>query len=97
MLTKAERETTILMNDEDDYAIIWTCQRKIMNIMKRRGVKPIRQDEDGARYKVPVKWIKISPPRKASKKQREIATQNIAKIHQKTNDSTIKTEDKIAG
>jgi hypothetical protein len=34
-LTAAERETIITMNDEDDWAEIWTAQRRIITKLKK--------------------------------------------------------------
>jgi hypothetical protein len=34
-LTAAERETIITMNDEDDFAEIWTAQRRIITKLKK--------------------------------------------------------------
>lgn len=96
-LSKYETETTITMNDEDDHAVVWTCQRRIMTLMKKRGIKPEVKDKYGARYHVPKRWIKINPPRKVSEKQRETSRKNIAKIAQKHHDTHGEDGSKTAG
>lgn len=73
-LAKAETETVITMNDEDAFAVVWTCQRRMTTQMRKRGIEPVEQDGYGARYHVPKNWIKINPPRRVSEEQRKRAS-----------------------
>ncbi len=75
-LSKYETETVIRFNDEDGSAIVYTCHRRVMTAMEKRGVMPAKEHKHNGRvfareYLVPKEWIKINPPRKVSDKQRE--------------------------
>ena len=67
-LSAYERETTIIMNDEDDFITIYTCQRPMMTkIDKLRKSNPdtyelIKQDEYSKTYKCPKKLISFRTP-----------------------------------
>lgn len=87
-LSKWESETTIAFNDGEDEANIYTCQKRIMTIMVKRGIEATNQFKQNGKviaytYRVPKSWIKISPPRKVSDKQREAARRNIAALLKK--------------
>lgn len=67
-----EQETTINIMGADTVASIWTNQRRMINKLEKlraehEEIKLIRVDDwEGYEYEVPVKWIKISPPRKVN-------------------------------
>jgi hypothetical protein len=87
-LTKYETETGILWNDEERHATVYTRHKRIMRQMEKRGVKPVDTQYQGSEvisccYHVPKSWIKITPPRKVSEKQREAARRNIEKAQAK--------------
>lgn len=85
-----ERETIINWNDEEDYAVVYSCHRTIWTKMRKLGIKPVRVEKgDGKEYKIPKSWIKINKPkkRKFSKKHLENLRERmrqIGKKHSKT-------------
>ncbi len=80
-LTKLETETVINFNDAEDTASITTRQRRVKTRMKKLGVEPSHKQADYEVYIVPKNWVKISPPKKVSTKQRELARERMIKIH----------------
>ena len=75
-LTKYEMETTINFNEEEDYATCYThnkaLQRKLDVLAKNSSVVIMVRECEGAKtYKVPKKWVKVSPPKQYSEKTRE--------------------------
>lgn len=68
-LTAFERETTIIMNDEDDFATIYTCQRPMMTKIDKLcksnpdTYKLVKQDEYSKTYECPKKLISFRTPR----------------------------------
>jgi hypothetical protein len=71
-----ERETTIVFNDEEDHATIWSDQPIFQRHMARLGVEPYRtvsdgSDGEGRWYRVPKSWVRVRPPRQISDEQRE--------------------------
>ena len=74
-LTRLETETVINFNDAESTAYISTRQQTIKTKMRKLGVEPDHKQADYECYEVPKRWIKISPPRRVSEKQREHARQ----------------------
>ena len=69
---KLEQETSILYNNEEDTAEIFTYDKRLINKLNKRGVELIDKNNDGSYFcTVPKKWIKISPPKQVSDSQRE--------------------------
>lgn len=42
-MTKCEKETIINWNMEDDYAVVYTCQRGIWQKLERMGMKAVTE------------------------------------------------------
>lgn len=84
-LTRAERETIILYNEEEQTAEVYTCneamKRKLTKIHEdgTEGITFVRSDEYSVTYTVPKKWVKINPPAKRTDKQIKTAMQNLLK------------------
>lgn len=76
---KLETETIINFNDLEKECQISTRQKVIKNRMKKLGVAPSHTQSDFACYRVPKKWIKVSPPRKVSEAQRKAARERAKK------------------
>jgi len=71
-----EKETIINWTDADDFAVVYSCHRRIWTRLEKLGIKPVRVSKsrngrvDGKEYHVPKKWIKISRPRRMSEEQK---------------------------
>lgn len=75
-LTKYEQETIFSYNQEEDFAIVDTCDKKLIRKLdklceKLSTITVENQNRDGKIYKLPKKWIKISTPRQLSEKTRK--------------------------
>ena len=69
---KLEQETSILYNNEEDTAEIFTYDKRLITRLKKRGVELVDKNNDGSYFcTVPKKWIKVSPPKQVSDSQRE--------------------------
>lgn len=76
-LSNYERETVITYNDEEKFAVVYTCNRALRR--KMDGLAESRPEECkrtasgaySATYEVPKKWVKVSPPRFVSDEQKE--------------------------
>lgn len=84
--TNEERETVIRYDQTPEEANVWTCDPALMRRLEARGVKPSRVEKDGGRvfakeYRVPKRWVKISPPRQVSESQREAARRTLQTLH----------------
>lgn len=93
-----ERETIILTSDGEKTYELYTCQQKIMNKMKKIGVKPfkIQKDDEGniiaCTYKLEYKQIsfrKIVETSDETKEQRRIRGVKLAESRQNQNKSEI--------
>ena len=84
-LSANERETVILMNDEEKTAQVTSCQRPVWTRMQKLGVQPDKElSIDGQViekvFTVPKSWVKISPPRKVSDEQRQAAGERLKAV-----------------
>lgn len=75
-LTKYEKETIILFNEEETEASIYTHNKRLLSRLAGFDEKSddcyLEKSGDGfAEYKVPKTWIKINMPRQYSKEQRQ--------------------------
>jgi uncharacterized membrane protein len=75
-MTKYESETTIVFNDEEQHAAIYTCnaawKRKLAKLAKDNAdMRKIREDSESVAYHVPKKWVKLRTPRILSEEQKE--------------------------
>ena len=72
MLTRYEQETIINFNAEEKTASIYTATpamlRKMNKLLEQRPseVKLVCENEVSKIFEVPVKWVKVSPPRKVN-------------------------------
>lgn len=88
-LTRAERETIILYNEEEQTAEVYTCneamKRKLTKLHEdgTEGIAFVRSDEYSVTYTVPKKWVKVSPPKKMNltDEQREARKQRMKQLH----------------
>lgn len=84
-LTRVERETIILYNEDEQTAEVYTCneamKRKLTKIHEdgTEGIAFVRSDEYSVTYTVPKKWVKVNPPAKRTDKQIKTAMQNLLK------------------
>lgn len=64
---RIERETTVSYNEEESVALVWSASPVFQRKMAKRGVEPYqrddREDVAGLWYRVPKRWVKVSPPR----------------------------------
>ncbi len=64
---KLEQETTIVFNEAEPLAQIWSASRSFQRRMEKAGIPPTKTAprERGALsawYEVPRKWIRVRPP-----------------------------------
>lgn len=74
-LSKIERETIILFNEEEQTAIIDTCNVAMMNRMDKycaadKLCSLVKKDEYGAKYVCPKSWVKVRRPKQLSEEQK---------------------------
>ncbi len=76
------------LNNEKTIAVSF-CSRKWINKIKRLHekkpdeVKIIAENKDGSIYAhLPIKYLKISPPRKVSEEQKQAASERLKKIRE---------------
>jgi hypothetical protein len=67
-LTPYERETSIVLNDEDDFAIVTTHQRGMLRRLRANPAAVLLEGLDfqgtpGGQFKVPAKLISVRRPR----------------------------------
>lgn len=72
-LTRAELETIILFNQEDDFAEIFTYEFTWQrHIEERFGIKPYEENDSGGKtYRIPKDRIKMPVPKKVMSKKRK--------------------------
>ena len=68
-LTNYERETIILFNEAEDTATVDVCNPALIRkldkqiaLQENQQASLVQLDENGARYHIPKKWIKIIAP-----------------------------------
>ena len=69
---RQERETTIIFNETEETARIWTASERVYKQLKKRGYFPVEDHEDSATFEVPKKFISIRKPKVPSEKQRAV-------------------------
>ncbi len=92
-LSPAERETTILLNEEDDFAIVYTCSRPMMTKLNKlcksspKNYKIIEETEVSKTYEVHnKKLISFRTPTKRkpmTDKQKQKAAERLKKAREK--------------
>ena len=60
-----EMETLIRWNEEENFAVIWTCSARVQARLARMGLEPSRREGDGAWYEVPKGAVLLKPDRLA--------------------------------
>lgn len=88
-LTKYETETTIIYNDADETAILYTCNKALQRKMARLKAKVTEQDAYSVTYEIPKKWVKVSPPRKVSEETAKAAGERLRKMHKSKVGATV--------
>lgn len=91
-LTKQEKETMIIFNEQDNDASISTYNVALLRKLERLHQE--RPDEcekheifcDGSQYLVPKKWIKINPPKKMSDEVKAKAAERLKKARESKNE-----------
>ena len=68
-LSAYERETVIVMNDEEDTAQVTSCQRTVWTRMEKLGVQPDKEVSMDGRiiqkvFTIPKSWVKIGRPKR---------------------------------
>ena len=71
-LSKYEKETIILFNEEETTASICTYNRKMQNQLMKFAEKSAdcifeKRENESVTYKIPKSWIKINMPRKTKR------------------------------
>lgn len=71
-LTAPERETVILLNDEDDFAEITTHQRKWLTKLRKNPAAEEIEDlrhgsTTGARFRIPAKLVSVRTKQRAGR------------------------------
>lgn len=75
--TREEQETVIRWDQTPDDAWIWTCDPVLIRRLAAKGVEPVRIErtpdggEFGRAYRVPKRWIRVSPPRAVTPARRQ--------------------------
>ena len=92
-LTKAELETIINFDEEQNTASVYACrkslQNKLLKIAEQRPAecKVVKTARDGAaiEFEVPKRWIKVSPPKTVNMtdEQRQKAAARLAEMRAK--------------
>jgi hypothetical protein len=87
-LSGLERETIILFNEAEAVAEIEAhspaMRKRLAEILRERPeeISLLRRGECSDRYAFPKGWVKITPPRKATAKQKEHLASARAKIRE---------------
>lgn len=77
-ITRIERETTIIFNDDESIANVWTCSPVMMRKLDKlaetypNDYRCTRYDEDGysKRYEVKKRYIRFGKPASEAQKER---------------------------
>lgn len=75
-LTKAERETIIIYNEQDDVANVITCNVRLQNKLKtlsQKHTSVVHKDGNGIfeEYELPKSFVRIVAPRQMSDEEKE--------------------------
>ena len=87
LLSKCEQETIINFNAEDKTANIYaatpTMIRKMNKLLEQRPneVKLVREDDISRTFEVPVKWVKIRPPKQLTDEQKQAMAERLKKLN----------------
>lgn len=83
-LTAAERETIITMNDEDDFAELWSAQRPIITKLKKNASATLLEEGSygssvWARFRLPAELISF----RSMKVKRELTDEQRAQLRER--------------
>jgi hypothetical protein len=80
---KHERETVIILNEEEDSASIWTASQPIFRkLVRRRGYLLVADNERSASFKVPRRLISFRrAPEAGAKRRGGLSAEHKAKLH----------------
>lgn len=77
-LSRTEKETIILFNEEEQTASVFTCNAALLRKLERLRakwpelVKIVDEYQDGSKtYLIPKKYVRVTTPQKLTDKQRE--------------------------
>lgn len=87
-LERSQENVIEFLNDESEAMLTLSKQRYISRVRKLAESHPsevyIKENADGTIFaKVPVKWVKISPPKVVSDGQRQAAAERLSKIRER--------------
>lgn len=76
MLSKLEKETIIIFNEEEPTAIIGTYNEKLKRRLRdfessSNDCSLVKSNEGYVEYTVPKKWIKVNMPKRYSEEQKQ--------------------------
>lgn len=78
-MTRAEKETIITFNEEEDVAIVYTYNGRVKREIERAiessgdgAARVVEKNKDGsAEYVIPKKWVKVRGGRNMTEEQKE--------------------------
>ena len=73
-IPKSEKETTVVYNEQDELATVWTASTPVQRRLARFGLTG-RPVGIGLQFELPKRWVRISKPRVVSAEQREAMRQ----------------------
>jgi hypothetical protein len=74
---RSERETTVVFNEEEPHALVWTASKPVYNRLRRLGYEPVKDEERSASFRLPKKAISFRRPRQRKEgKETPAATAN---------------------
>lgn len=68
-----ERETTIVFNEEEPIATIWTASEQVYRRLKKNGYMPDSESDRSASFTIPKKQIRLPRPPSQARVNRGIA------------------------
>ena len=69
---KIERETIIIINEEEDDACVWTASATMYRRLLRLGYVPVEDRGRSASFKIPKKFVSIRKPVATSEKKLKV-------------------------
>ena len=87
-LSRYEKETVLLFNEEESTAIVGTYNERLKKRLSEFSLKSadcclLKEDDGYAKYQLPKSWIKVNMPRQYSEEQlqkmAERAKENLGK------------------
>jgi len=93
----AELETICRYDRAGDTASVFTCERGLAATLRRRGLKPTRENRRRGRveswlFEVPKSWISVRPPRRMSESSRRALAERVSLLRKPPHGAGITTE-----